>query len=273
MNNSLKSIRSRGILDVLMGLWHQQMGQRYERLQVALSTKLAFPPTVRAFIRDEQQRARPYLVTMGPFDTAVVEPPAGLGRFVVDLQARVCTCQEFQMRKLPCSHALVTIDIAGKHVAGYIPHHHMLTIDLAGKQVADYIPYHHTLTCWQDTYKYNMRPIAFEIPKPKYQSTFEAQDPTNEQATDEQPTESPVTRLPTVHEARPTPPEMALAADNCHPPIGQFAAAIGKRKTARFEKGKTQSRATGRKEQHCTSCGGVGHNSRSCGIRTYKNTV
>ena len=145
MNNSLKSIRSRGILDVLMGLWHQQMGQRYERLQVALSTKLAFPPTVHAFIRDEQQCARPYLVKMGPFNTAVVEPPAGLGRFVVDLQARVCTCQEFQMRNLPCSHALVTIDVAGK-------------------QVADYIPYHHTLTCWQDTYKYNMRPIVSRFP-------------------------------------------------------------------------------------------------------------
>ena len=83
---------------------------------------------------------------MGPFDTAVVEPPAGLGRIVVGLQARICTCQ---IHTLPCSHALVTIDVAGKQVAGYIPHYH-------------------TLTCWQDAYKYNMRPIAFEVPK--YQS-------------------------------------------------------------------------------------------------------
>ena len=117
------------MLDILMGLWHQQMGQRYERQQDALRTNMAFPPTVHAFIRDERQRARPFLVTMGPFDTAVVESPVGLGRFVVDLQARACTCQEFQIRNLPCSHALVTIDVAGK-------------------QVADYIPHHHTLTCW-----------------------------------------------------------------------------------------------------------------------------
>ena len=42
--------------------------------------EMAFPPIIHAFIRDEQQRARLFLVTMGPFDTAVVEPPAGLGR-------------------------------------------------------------------------------------------------------------------------------------------------------------------------------------------------
>ena len=111
-----------------------------------LSTKTAFPPIIHAFIRDEQQRARLFIVIIRPFGTAVVEPPAGVGRIVVGFQARICTCQ---IHNLPCSHALVTIDVAGKQVAGYIPHYH-------------------TLTCWQDAYNYNMRPIAFETPK--YQS-------------------------------------------------------------------------------------------------------
>ena len=60
---------------------------------------------------------------MGPFGTAVVEPLAGLGRIVVGLQARICTCQ---IHNLPCSHALVTIDVAGKQVTDYIPHYHTL---------------------------------------------------------------------------------------------------------------------------------------------------
>ena len=165
---------------------------------------------------------------MGPFDTAMVEPPGGRSRFVVDLRARICTCQEFQIRNLACSHALVTIDVAGKQLADYIPHHHMLT-------------------CWRDTYKYNVRPIAFEIPK--YQPKLESQAPINDQltdvqltASDGQPTKPPGPaarlRVPTVHEVRPTPPEMALTVDNFHPPTGQFAAVIGNRKTARFEKGR-----------------------------------
>ena len=65
MNDFLKAICSHGILDILMGLWHEQMGQRYERLQDALGTGFAYPPTAHAFIRDEQQRARPFLVTNG----------------------------------------------------------------------------------------------------------------------------------------------------------------------------------------------------------------
>ena len=86
-----------------MGLWRQQMGLRYGLLQDALSTKTAFPPTVHAFIRDEQQPARPFLVTMGPFDTGAIEAPAGLGRIVVALQARICTCHT-QLALLSCSH-------------------------------------------------------------------------------------------------------------------------------------------------------------------------
>ena len=61
----------------------------------------------------------------------------------------------------------------------------------------------------------NTRPIAFEIPRHRSKAL-----------TDGQPTD-------------------------CHPPTGQFAAAIGKRKTAVFEKGKTQPRATRQNEQHC----------------------
>lgn len=82
---------------------------------------------------------------MGPFDTAAV-----------GLRARKCTCQEFQIRNL-------------------------LAIDVAGKQVADYIPHHHTLDC----------------------------------------------KISPAHEVR---PKVALAIDNCHPPAGRFAAAIGKLK-------------------------------------------
>ena len=89
----------------------QQVDLRYARLQDALSSKTPVPPTVHAFIRALQQRARPLLDAMGPFNTAIVESPAGLGRIVVGLQPRICT---YQIHNLPCSYALVTIDVAGK---------------------------------------------------------------------------------------------------------------------------------------------------------------
>ena len=198
---SSKSIRFMGYL----GLWRQRMGLRFGQLQDTLRTKTAFPPTVYAFIRDGRRRVRPFLITMEPFDTGVIEAPAGLGRIVVALQARICTCH---ILNLPSSHALITIEVAGK-------------------QVADYIPHYHTLTCCQGAYQCNMRPIAFEIPK--YQSRAQ---------TDGQP------RLPIVHEVTPTPPEISLAVDNCHPQTrtGQFAAAIGKQKAAQ---GRKQSRRQG----------------------------
>ena len=116
-----------------MGLWHQQMGQRYERLQDALSPKMAFPPTAHAFIGDEQQRAWPFLSRWGPSILPLLNHQQDSVALLLDFKhEHVESCQEFQIRNSPCSHALVTVDVGGKQVANYIPHHH-------------------TLTCWQDT--------------------------------------------------------------------------------------------------------------------------
>ena len=185
---------------------------------------MAFLPTVHAFIRDEQQCARPFLVTMGPFDTAIVEPPEGLGRLLLTFKHEHVHARN--SKYATCSALMLSSQLTLQ--ANKLPT----------------IPHHHTLTRWQNTYKYNVRPIAFDIPK--YQSKA---------PTDGQP-ESGL-RVPTGHEVRPTPHEMALTIDSCHLPAGQFVAAIGKRKTARLEKGKTQSRASGQKGQHWTSCAGV----------------
>lgn len=162
--------------------------------------------------------------TLGPFlpqcDSSVL-PLLNHQQDLIGLQARICICQT---HNLPCSYAPVTIDVAGKKVVDYIPHHLILT-------------------CWQDAYN----------------------------TTCAQSIKCSNRRLAATHHISQSWTEMAFAN---HPPTRtrQFAAAIRKRETARLEKGKT---VAGDGVGGTALCGlwRCKHNSQSCSIRTYKNSI
>jgi hypothetical protein len=206
------------------------METRQKRHEQALKQPAGqiFTPKYHKILQETTRAARSCIARRGPEYTAMVEQRDEPGlRHVVDLRARTCTCHEFQLRLLPCKHAIATIAAFQQDLASYVPQEF-------------------TYQQWELAYRYNFVPVPFRAPLPDDTARLRG----------------------TVHDV--TPGAIALLPINCHPPTGQFEQAIGKRKKARAVAGQRASRASGRTEQKCGNCGGLGHKKGRCVVRTHK---
>ena len=106
-NNYILRARSKPIVDMLEDIRSAIMQQIVEKLELFndISDKLC--PCIRAVVEAKKLVARwCYVAHAGQFCFEVTQ----LGnRFVVNLDARTCTCRYFDIRGIPCSHAIACI--------------------------------------------------------------------------------------------------------------------------------------------------------------------
>lgn len=86
------------------------MGARQERYELAQNPApgQTITPRIQKLINNDVRIARLHTVTREPEDTGFVRDTEHI-QYAVDLPARTCTCKQFQLNLLPCSHALALI--------------------------------------------------------------------------------------------------------------------------------------------------------------------
>lgn len=122
LNNVLKEGREFPIISMVESLQTSLMGW-FARRQVAAATeKCAVTPKVR-----DKMEANFYFSTsmnVQPANAEEFQVQTKKGKvFIVDLERRMCSCREFQLLLIPCSHALAVasdIDVSTEKLVGNV---------------------------------------------------------------------------------------------------------------------------------------------------------
>jgi len=146
INSALKQDRDLSIIDLLNAIWNRCMGQRYARFQDAVQ-KLAVPGArytnfALQLLTESMDHSQHRRVEAASETRGVVTSHSDK-QYVVDLEARTCTCGRFEINDIPCGHAV------------------SLILRLR-KQPRDYIPKVFTLETYRWTYMRDMHPVDIQ---------------------------------------------------------------------------------------------------------------
>ena len=104
VNKTWLPARDLPAVPMLGWIWNHVMNMFFER-RIKTFKNNRFTDLATTWLEKEAQASATYRVFSSTMQRAVVEAPSG-GQHIVDMEARTCSCLEFQDRRLPCKHAI-----------------------------------------------------------------------------------------------------------------------------------------------------------------------
>ncbi|XP_042056225.1 uncharacterized protein LOC121800790 [Salvia splendens] len=117
-NSKIAIARELAIVTMLEEIRTSQMEKIQIRGQWIKTYAHAMPPVIKEIVDKYLARASSWRPTWNGEDSYQVSGPSG--QYVVNMRKFTCSCRLWQLNRIPCTHAIATINKNGKDVADYV---------------------------------------------------------------------------------------------------------------------------------------------------------
>lgn len=143
VNKTWLPARDLPAVPLLGWIWNHVMNLFFERRGKTFKNN-RLTDLATNWLEKEKGASATYRVLSSTMQRAVVEAPSG-GQHIVEMDARTCTCLEFQDRKLPCKHAIA---VCKEH----------------NLEPEDYVSIIYSVEEYRSTYQGALPPVMMDVP-------------------------------------------------------------------------------------------------------------